>query len=148
MPTIDEWCNRVYNLRPILWVSSTPWPAEVPQPSHKLGKVPPFEIWSNVLWHIFSAEGLLDQRKVEAIQLATPPRNPSEVKSLRVTLISQLHCVLLRKKMSPGNGKKQSKQLLTNSSKLSLATKSCNISIPIKPRKWSSTPALLVLVHC
>ncbi len=33
--------------------------------------------------HIFSAEGLRpDQRKVEAIQLATPPRNPSEVKSL------------------------------------------------------------------
>ena len=29
--------------------------------------------------HIFSVEGLLDQRKVEAIQLATPPRNPSEV---------------------------------------------------------------------
>jgi transposase InsO family protein len=33
--------------------------------------------------HIFSADGLRpDQRKVEAIQLATPPRNPSEVKSL------------------------------------------------------------------
>ena len=97
--------------------------------------------------HIFSAEGLRpDHKKVEAIQNATPPRSSREVKSLLgmaqylsryipgyADITAPLRA--LTKTTQPGNGKKSSKQPLTNSRKLSLTTKSCHTSILTKPQK-------------